>query len=550
MEETKGETFDEMKENNPHLTPSARELARQLNPEIPLDYKKIPLRNNKKKIIDYALVSNEDYEEVNKYKWCLCIKKDGYKQVSGIINKINILLSHFIKGKPKDGYVIDHNDNNSLNNCRDNLREITYSENSQNRKKTTKKTTSQYIGVSYAKNMKKWNTKCCGNDLGHFENEIDAAKQYDKFILLKFGKKANSNNLITFDEVKDLDINDLIVKKKEKKDKDLPNHIYTTNKERNIKYFCKIEYDKIRYRSPDVGTIKEAIKYLDDFTNKINEIKNNKEIEHNNQEITRDENNNAIIYLNKDKTKYTIVDDDLWYELSKYSWSIRDDNYVIGKINSKNIRMHRYILNTPKDLYVDHIDNNSLNNKKENLRPATPSQNNFNRTKSINEFSHSQYKGVTYSKEHKKFLAVINHKNIRYNLGCYENEVIAGLAYNLKAQELFGNFANLNIINLDNETYEEYKKEIYKNWINKKTSKFIGVSKNKNNLYRVYIHIDKKKIFLNSYKEELQAALAYNLKKIELNKNKLDNLKLNELNLDNETYEKYKKEILEKWNKK
>jgi hypothetical protein len=74
-------------------------------------------------------------------------------------------------------------------------------------------------------------------------------------------------------------------------------------------------------------------------------------------------------------------------------------------------------------------------------------------------------------------------------------------------------------------------------------------NKNKNNIYETYIKIDNKKYNLGNFKEELQAALAYNLKKIELNNNNPSGLKLNQLDLDDETYEKYKREIIEKWDK-
>ncbi len=504
--------------------------------------KTIAIKNNKNEINEYILVSEEDYNNVIKYKWRLYITKDGYKSITGKVNRIDIRLSHFLLGKPQCGNVIDHIDNNSLNFQRNNLREITYSENSQNKKKTSIETSSKYIGVYCPKNSKnknKWSVRCSGINLGYFENEIDAGIQYDKYVLLKFGEKANTNNLISFDEVKDLNINDLI----HQKNKELPNNIY---KDRS-KYFCRILYEKKTYKSPYVNTVEEAIKELEILTEKVNELKKNKEIEHNNQEISRDEKGNAIIYLNKDKTKYTIVDDDLWHELSKYSWYLRYDNYIVCKINSKMVRMHRYILNAPKELNVDHIDNNPLNNKKENLRLCSQSQNCFNKTKTIKSTT-SQFKGVSFSKQNNKFMTTIWHNNIKYNLGSYENEYIAGLAYNLKAQELFGEFSNLNNIELNIEKYEKYKTEILENWNKNKSSQFVGVTY-KDNSYISYITHNKKRIFLGNYKNENMAGLAYNLKKIELNNKDKSQLKLNKLDLSKELYEEYKKEILEKWNK-
>ena len=66
--------------------------------------------------------------------------------------------------------------------------------------------------------LKKWACKSTYNKngihLGHFLNEIDAAIMYDKFVLFHFGKDARTNNLVTYDDIKNLTIEDFIKKKK------------------------------------------------------------------------------------------------------------------------------------------------------------------------------------------------------------------------------------------------------------------------------------------------------------------------------------------------
>jgi hypothetical protein len=88
-------------------------------------------------------------------------------------------LGHVPDGTSK--IVVDHKDNNKLNNRADNLQLIPHRENASKDKKGF---TSKFIGVSWDKNMNKWKSALRFNGrvihLGHFELEIDAAKAYQK----------------------------------------------------------------------------------------------------------------------------------------------------------------------------------------------------------------------------------------------------------------------------------------------------------------------------------------------------------------------------------
>ncbi len=85
--------------------------------------------------------------------------------------------------QPRDDRVVDHRNCNSLDNRRANLRFATHAENMHNRRKR-KNATSQYIGVFYRKDTRKWVAKIMIGrkriQLGNFENEIDAARAYDE----------------------------------------------------------------------------------------------------------------------------------------------------------------------------------------------------------------------------------------------------------------------------------------------------------------------------------------------------------------------------------
>jgi len=111
-------------------------------------------------------------------------------------------------------------------------------------------------------------------------------------------------------------------------------------------------------------------------------------------------------------------------------------------VGKKTIYVHQAIFMLhhgylPK--YIDHIDGNSLNNKIENLRQATQSQNLANSGKrSINT---SGYKGVSYRKDTQKWIAQITVNRKHISLGCYKSPQEAHLAYQTGSKKYFGEFA-------------------------------------------------------------------------------------------------------------
>lgn len=161
--------------------------------------------------------------------------------------------------------------------------------------------------------------------------------------------------------------------------------------------------------------------------------------------IPPDPPNDKIKYIPLTKGKFAIVDAEDYPWLSKHKWyAIKSDIrfYAYRAHRKRNISMHRQIMNAPKNMFVDHIDGNSLNNTKANLRLATSIQNTWNRRK-YNVPSRSKFKGTVWVKK-QKWQARICINGKRLYLGSFNNEADAARAYDKKAAELFGQFAYLN----------------------------------------------------------------------------------------------------------
>lgn len=140
------------------------------------------------------------------------------------------------------------------------------------------------------------------------------------------------------------------------------------------------------------------------------------------------------------------IDGEDFDKVKDYKWSVHKDHnnfYALSKINGKTIKMHRLLLGFPKHI-VDHKNGNGLDNRRENLRTCLHAENMYNRKKQSK--TSSIYKGVYFNKQCKKYKANIKINGKLMYLGLFEDEREAAEEYNKKAVELYGEFANLNII--------------------------------------------------------------------------------------------------------
>ncbi|MBN1795892.1 MAG: HNH endonuclease [Sedimentisphaerales bacterium] len=148
--------------------------------------------------------------------------------------------------------------------------------------------------------------------------------------------------------------------------------------------------------------------------------------------------------------KFAIVDPEDFERLSQYNWYSHKSGknfYALrtikkGKKRSKEY-MHRAIRPTPDDMYVDHKNRNTMDNRKANLRRATHTQNVWNRDYGRNNGS-SIYIGVSWCKRDEKWLARIGVNGIAIHLGRYKDEAEAARAFDKAAKKHRGEFAVLN----------------------------------------------------------------------------------------------------------
>lgn len=138
-------------------------------------------------------------------------------------------------------------------------------------------------------------------------------------------------------------------------------------------------------------------------------------------------------------------------KIKQYTWftkkSQNSEYYVYTSITEnkkeRKISLHRFLMSADPNILVDHKNRDTLDNTLENLRLCTRAENNRNAKKNIR--GKSKYKGVTI-RPSGRFGVYIQESGKPKCLGTFDCEKEAALAYNKRALEIFGQFANLNEI--------------------------------------------------------------------------------------------------------
>lgn len=165
-----------------------------------------------------------------------------------------------------------------------------------------------------------------------------------------------------------------------------------------------------------------------------------------------------MIQIPLTKGYYAEVDDQdaLWlYQLcGNWCYIAAGKGYAGGTVKGERVYMHIEIgRKIGLQGRIDHKDGNGLNNKRDNLREATSSQNSMNR--GMSSRNTTGYKGVTYHVHNKKYMASIRVDSKNKFLGYYSTPEEAHIAYKEASEKYFDEYANSG-----NKPIVEYKREI------------------------------------------------------------------------------------------
>jgi hypothetical protein len=153
-----------------------------------------------------ALVDDEDFDVLNSHKWCAhrnkrncyavrnAILSDGKK----ITEKMHrVILARKLGRAIVQGMHTDHVNGNGLDNRRENLREVTISQNHRNCRRHSQKPSSQFLGVDWHKAAKRWRARIKekGKEIhiSWHSTELAAAQARDEFIAEHPGLHARLN---------------------------------------------------------------------------------------------------------------------------------------------------------------------------------------------------------------------------------------------------------------------------------------------------------------------------------------------------------------------
>lgn len=150
--------------------------------------------------------------------------------------------------------------------------------------------------------------------------------------------------------------------------------------------------------------------------------------------------------------RYAKVDPADYKRLREYEWfSIKGTRnfYAVRRVKGTNgtrfamTYMHRELIEFPDGMLIDHVNQNSMDNRRANLRAATRAQNIRNRKKFSNSTG-SKYKGIYWDKNRKRWITRIMLEKKKIHLGYFQNEIDAAKAYDRAARKYHGEFASLN----------------------------------------------------------------------------------------------------------
>ena len=131
-------------------------------------------------------------------------------------------------------------------------------------------------------------------------------------------------------------------------------------------------------------------------------------------------------------------------------WVEKNTGYFMTNINGKCIHLHRMLMPDQDGVVCDHINRNKCDNRRSNLRYATPKENSRNRSKAKNNTT--GYIGVYWHIRKMMYTAQVTTDGKIHNLGYFATAEEAARARDKAARFFYGEFANLNFKEGENES--------------------------------------------------------------------------------------------------
>ena len=149
---------------------------------------------------------------------------------------------------------------------------------------------------------------------------------------------------------------------------------------------------------------------------------------------------NEYVFFDDYVVGYTIAGIPFYFDIEdydrikRYCWHENAQGYICGRVNGKDITLHRFLMSTENGDVVDHINHDGKDNRKSNLRCVTQSRNMQN--SKLSKANRSGITGVSWYERDKKWRASITVNYKAYNLGTYDTIEEAATARK-KAEEFF-----------------------------------------------------------------------------------------------------------------
>ena len=122
-------------------------------------------------------------------------------------------------------------------------------------------------------------------------------------------------------------------------------------------------------------------------------------------------------------------------KVKQYRW-YEDCGYAVSRSDGSNLKMSRLIMDAPSGFFVDHINHNTLDNRRDNLRIVTPQQNNMN----VRPRDEKGIGGVHRQNPSGKWRAVISINGRKKHLGLFENFEDAVAARKAAEEKYYGEY--------------------------------------------------------------------------------------------------------------